>query len=348
MKKLLSLAVSAIMAFSLISSASAEIQVGQTVPSVFVDDREIGFRDQAPVLDVSVNRTMVPARGVFEAMGADVNWNAENRTVRIDSKDNLTRLVLEIDNPVMKVYKAVSLTKYDESTCELDAAPVILNNRTLIPLRAISENMEADVDWDGENHVVDIHTKEYKKYIAQKTEESKDENTDDAYDIKNDIVNLSLSADKESAEAGEDVVINVNMSNTGYLSDKIVQGVAVGVYYDSSKFTFKKAELLSDGEAVANVLGASNEKFMNDSVKTALIVMPSDEMKGIKVSDTAILRLTFTSVNGEAGEFSLSDRKVTEIGNDTGILFADAEGKNAHTYQEYTELYIDKTPVEVK
>lgn len=348
MKKLLTLAVSAAMFFSAASSAFAELMIGETNPTVYVDDRMISFQDQKPVIDVSVNRTLVPLRGVFEAMGAGVTWNDENRTITINSKDNITRLILEIGNPVMKVYTAVSLMKFEESTYELETAPVIVNNRTLIPLRAISENMAADVDWDGENHIVNIHSKEYKKFIAKKTEENKGDNENYVYNLKDNLLNLSLSCDKESVEAGEEVVINLDMSNTEVLSDLVIKGVTAAVYYDSSKFTFGKAELIINGEVCAESLGASNGEFMNDSVKTVMVIMPTSDEAVDNVSDSTVVRFTFTSINGEEGEFSLSDRK-THLGYDTGILFGmKSDNSKNDTYEDYTEVYIDTTPIIVK
>lgn len=345
MKKIFGMAIASVLAFTMVSPVFAELQIGETNPTVYVDDREIAFQDQLPVIDVSVNRTLVPLRGVFEAMGAEVIWNGEKRTVTINSKDNLTRLVLEIGNTEMKVYTAVTLMKYDESTYELETAPVIVNNRTLIPLRAISENMAADVEWNGENHVVTIHSKEYKKFIAKNTEANKGEDENYVYNLKDNLINLSLSSDKEEVEAGEDVVISIDMSNTAAVSDAVIQGVTATVYYDSSKFSFVKSELVVNGEIVTNTLGASNGEFMSDSVKTAMIVMPSQDAEGEAVTDSAIVKFTFTSINGEEGEFSLSDRK-THIGYDTGLLLK--VGEDNKMYEDYQELYIDTTSVTVK
>ena len=348
MKKIFSLIMAGAMSISIVGTAFAEMQIGKTIPEVYVNDREIAFQDQTPIIDVSVNRTMIPLRGVFEAMGASVRWDGEARTVTIDSYDNLTRLVLEIGNPVMKVYTAVTLLKYDEAEFELDAAPVIINNRTLVPLRAIGENMAADVEWDGETHTVTIHSKEYKKFLAKKTEEAKtaDENLgeDYTYSLKDNLLNLSLSADKEEVEAEEEVVINVNMSNVGTAGEVGLRGVTATVYYDSEKFEFVSGNMLINGEKPES-LGANNPEFMNDSVKVVEIVMPQKDAELIKAEDSVVYSLTFKSINGEAGEFSLSDRK-THIGYDTSIMLGTAEDNKM--YQNYKELYIDTTPVVVK
>lgn len=315
-------------------------------PRVFVDDREVHFADQEPIIDSQSQRTLVPVRGVFEAMGASVNWNAEERTIMIDSKDNLTRLVLKIDDKIMEVWTAVTLMKYDKAEYELEAAPHIMNNRTMIPLRAIGENMAADVDWDGEDRIVDIHTKEYKKYIAKMTEENKGDDAEYTYSLKDNLANVSISSETESVSAGDSVTIDVVLSNSEAIGNGAFNGISAAVYYDSSKFEYNKAELIVDGEVYSNALGATNGEFMGDSVKSAMIVMPSsnDEDK-IKLSDGTYLRYTFTSINGEGGEFVLSDRK-TDRGFDTGFL-VDIDG-NRQMYEDYRALYIDTTPVVIE
>lgn len=345
MKKILAAAISATMLLSGVC-ANAQATDSGTAPKIFVDDREIHFADQKPVTDTEANRILIPIRGVLEAMGASVNWDGEKRQVRIDSKDNLTRLILTIDDDIMEVWTAVSLTKYDTAEYTLDCAPVIMNNRTMIPLRAISENMSAEVDWDDSTKTATIHTKEYNKYIAKMTEENSDGDESYVYSLKDNLPNAYISADTDAVAAGDTVQININVSNSEVLGDTTFGGITAAVYYDSSKFEYVKAELIVDGEVYTNSLGATNEYFQNDSVKSAIIIMPSaNEEDQIKFVDGTYLRYTFTSINGEESEFVLSDRK-TDRGYDTGFLLND--GKSNNMYENYKELYIDTTPLVIK
>ncbi|MBQ4347028.1 MAG: copper amine oxidase N-terminal domain-containing protein, partial [Firmicutes bacterium] len=45
---------------------------------VFVDNNEIIF-DQPPIIEN--DRTLVPLRAIFEALGAEVEWNSETRSI---------------------------------------------------------------------------------------------------------------------------------------------------------------------------------------------------------------------------------------------------------------------------
>ncbi len=344
MKKLFSFILSASIAASMAIPALADMQISQTVPEVYVNDREITFKGQSPILDTSVNRVMVPLRGVMEAMGAEVIWQEETRSVIINSKDNITRLVLEIGNPEMKVYTAVSLMKYDESTYTLDAAPVIMNNRTLFPLRAISENMAADVQWNNDTHTADIHTKEYLKHINKQTEENKGDNEDYSYVLKDNVINLSLSSDSKDIKQGDQVEIYVNMTNTNNYADYKLNAITSTLFYDKEKFSFDKAEVMLNDKVFTDVLAASNGDYPGNSVKSVAIIMPNTtEERGVK--DSKIMKFTFTSLTGEAGEFSLADRiAIRGYDNELNV----EKDSKSYSFADYQNLYLDTTPLIIK
>ena len=82
------------------------------------------------------DRTMVPARFIFEALGADVNWDAATQTVTgsLDKK----KITMQVGNPSATV---------DGKLVTLDAPPVVENDRTFIPLRFCAENLDCKVNW---------------------------------------------------------------------------------------------------------------------------------------------------------------------------------------------------------
>lgn len=105
--------------------------------------------DVAPVMRNS--RTMVPMRAIFEALGAKVNWIQSGKII-IATKDELM-ITMQIDNPNMVVERVGST---DKEIIPLDVAPFIMNNRTLVPARAVSEALKAKVDWVQETRTVII------------------------------------------------------------------------------------------------------------------------------------------------------------------------------------------------
>ena len=114
--------------------------------TVSVDGKQVEF-DQAPIIDN--DRTLVPMRKIFEALGATVDWNGETRTVTSVKGD--TTISLTIDSADMYV---------GDKKVTLDVPAKIVNDRTLVPVRAISEAMSCKVDWDGEKRAVIITSAE--------------------------------------------------------------------------------------------------------------------------------------------------------------------------------------------
>ena len=123
--------------------------------NVTVNGNEIVFADQQPVI---INeRTLLPIRSVMEAMGKSVAWEAETSTVVIS--DSSTTVRLSIGSDIM--YQSVT----DEANggsfsfeVPLDTPPMIINDRTCLPVRAVAEAFMATVDWDASTGTVMIIT----------------------------------------------------------------------------------------------------------------------------------------------------------------------------------------------
>lgn len=82
------------------------------------------FEDQQPVI---INeRTLVPVRGVFEAMGASVDWNEESGDIIVSGED--ITITMSIGSSIMKA---------GENTIELDTPPELMSDRAMLPVRAM-------------------------------------------------------------------------------------------------------------------------------------------------------------------------------------------------------------------
>ncbi len=110
--------------------------------SVILNDKKLEF-SQSPVIENGT--TLVPMRAIFEAMGAEVNWDGETKTVT-SSKDN-TSIKLTVDSNSAEV---------NGSNVSLAVPAKIVNGSTMVPLRFVSESLGAEVSWDGETKTVSI------------------------------------------------------------------------------------------------------------------------------------------------------------------------------------------------
>nr|WP_162612661.1 stalk domain-containing protein [Flavonifractor sp. An135] len=117
--------------------------------TVYVDGRQLSF-DQPPV--AMNNRTLVPLRAIFEALGAQVEWYPEKQGISAQKGDTL--IVMQLGGKTF----AKQVGNGEAQYIELDQPPVAINNRTLVPVRAVSESFDCDVTWDAAGNRVLITT----------------------------------------------------------------------------------------------------------------------------------------------------------------------------------------------
>lgn len=124
--------------------ASANEVVNRSSVTVKVEGQEIQF-DQHPII---VNDfTLVPLRNIFEALGAEVNWDVSKKEVTAKKDSVFTTLKVGSKH-----------ASKNGLTVSLDVEPRIVNGRTLVPLRFVSETLGSTVTWDGKTRTIDIMT----------------------------------------------------------------------------------------------------------------------------------------------------------------------------------------------
>lgn len=133
--------ISTILALSTLLSASSAVNAQGEI-QVKLNGKAIEF--DAPVQIVN-NRTLVPMRAIFEQIGAVVAWN--NGTINAAYKDKT--ITLSVNNPVANVSSSGITTEYI-----LDTAPIIINDRTLVPVRFVSEQLGLEVNWSESENTV--------------------------------------------------------------------------------------------------------------------------------------------------------------------------------------------------
>lgn len=110
--------------------------------TVILNGKQLEF-DVEPMLINS--RTMVPMRVIFEALGAEVDWDGTNQTAIGVTKNTTIKITIGKDY----------LLKNDNIVV-LDSPAVVISGRTLVPVRAIAESLDCKVEWYGETQVVEI------------------------------------------------------------------------------------------------------------------------------------------------------------------------------------------------
>ena len=110
--------------------------------NITVDGRILAF-DVDPV--IVEGRTLVPLRGVFEALEATVTWDEATRTVTAQRGNTTVTLPIGSRFPLV-----------NGIAVELEVPGFIINGRTMVPARFIAESLGAEVEWNERTRTVVI------------------------------------------------------------------------------------------------------------------------------------------------------------------------------------------------
>lgn len=112
---------------------------------VSVDGQPVKFSGTEP--QYRNGRVLVPLRGVFEQMGAEVRWKPETRTV-----------VATRDGKEVRLTIGESIASVDGRPVTMDVPAQVVNGSTLVPIRFLSESLGAEVGWNSAQQMVMIQT----------------------------------------------------------------------------------------------------------------------------------------------------------------------------------------------
>ncbi|MEE1014035.1 MAG: leucine-rich repeat protein [Clostridia bacterium] len=110
---------------------------------VLYNGTRISFHSYGQNPELLESRTLVPLRSIFEAMGAEVEWDGATSTA-IAKRDGIE---IKIQIGANEMYK-------DGKAIPVDVPAQLLNDRTMVPVRVIAEAFGADVDWNGNGRTV--------------------------------------------------------------------------------------------------------------------------------------------------------------------------------------------------
>ncbi|NLD49412.1 MAG: copper amine oxidase N-terminal domain-containing protein [Clostridiaceae bacterium] len=119
--------------------------------SIFVNGTIQTFEPEggaSAVPEIKYGRTFVPIRFIVENMGGDIEWDEQLRQITIKNKGKTI---------VMNIGEKSILE--DGLKKEIDAAPEIINGRTIVPIRFVAESMGLAVEWCEDKELVLISGK---------------------------------------------------------------------------------------------------------------------------------------------------------------------------------------------
>lgn len=113
---------------------------------VLLEGKELSFDVSPQVIE---GRTLLPLRGIFEALGLEVGWDEATKTITGTKEGK--EIVLKLGSKDAKVNGEHKL---------LDVPAKVVNGRTLVPVRFIAESLDMNVVWDQNERTILITGKE--------------------------------------------------------------------------------------------------------------------------------------------------------------------------------------------
>ncbi len=170
MKKLTLLSVLAICTVIILGTCSVfAFETGDTIVSLQIHNPVMEVNGISKEIDagrgtepvIIDGRTLVPIRAIIEAFGGAVGWEPETRTAVLSLEENTIRLTID------------STTAYlNNRASELDVAPAVINDRTMLPIRFVAEGFHLGVAWDADSRKVTVvkntfSADEYERLMAE-------------------------------------------------------------------------------------------------------------------------------------------------------------------------------------
>lgn len=288
--------------------------------SAFAEDSNVNLQlnGEAVVSDqpaVIVNgRTMVPVRVVAEALGCEVKWDANTKTAvfvkdGVEASLTIGAAVLNISDGNVTV------------PVEIDSPAVIINGRTMVPIRFLSDTFDCDVEWDGETKTVNVISKYVEDVVETPAAVEKDpvsdadflkeyaESVDAGIGVLNDKASEFTAEEKEEFEKQCDVVATVlkELSASTPMTE------------DEADACLKAAEAAYDSfAALAKKYGVSDE-FEKAMGKYFVDNAADDEDKTVDSDEDAISDQDFLK------EFAEAVDKSVAVLNEISADFNDSE-----------------------
>ncbi len=180
---------SLIMSFSGLAYGDNEpAQNPLTQITVILDDEVQEYEPSPILMDGTV---LVPMRAIFEALGAEVDWNQERKEITAKKDDKTISLKIGSINGFVNNQLYV-----------LQKAPLLEGESTMIPLRFVSEAFNCTVEWNQKEKQVIIHSP---KQQPEKTDKADNTGKGSNYLTYQDAINKGI---KKSSDYNTAIINN--------------------------------------------------------------------------------------------------------------------------------------------
>lgn len=237
---------------------------------IVYNDKIVKYDDVKPVN--TDGRVMIPFRAALENMGASVEYDDANRLVTAKKGDTTIKFTL-MDGTIYVDNNG------SESIVMMDTPMIIVDDRTLVPIRFMSKAFGMQIGWDGDTEtVVILDTDDYfdefensapnmSKLLNQETPKYNKEYTsfDVNFDLKdgNNQYNFALNGSADSKT--KDSVSGADVKFNGSLNEASVEDATLNAVVSDGKVYLK-----------TDVIEKLAQNSDNATIKALALVVKSD------------------------------------------------------------------------
>lgn len=269
---------------------------------LYIDNKKITCDVPPKIIN---SRTLVPVRALFDAFGAKVEWNANLRQVKITG---VKEIILTIGSKAALV---------DGKRVNMDTYAQIIDSRTLVPVRFISETFGYEVTWNSKRRIVYIDSPEEVKEPEKEKEEEKPVETEPQKPVVKPVETPQQKpvVEKEALITAITLKEKTKYNNTfeiKYTGDEepnvfyLAYSDCIVMDFYNTKFTSNDAKIRYDNEFVEEVRYAIHDEY-------ARVVI---ECSGKQGYTTTLKNGIFKVVVGSSSE-KFEDSFVVEKDDDT-------------------------------
>lgn len=285
------------------------------------------------------DRTLVPIRFVSEELGAEVTWNNNDRTVKVE-KDNIV-VILRIDSHLVRTLGE------KENYFLSDVAPVIIGDRTYVPLRLVGNILGVGIEWDGANSIVGVDSSIKSDLTSFFGERISTIDPGQTINGKMDLQIISSSGtpkngveikylllDPETSK-GKIIARGTNLTEkyvwTPHLRDNGKKVLVAGIY--DSKGNFLSGDSIPINVNVVpkvSLTGVENGQVLNDKISLGADVNFVASYVKYEITNLDKNKTTLTTQQDPWGKYNLSP-SVSESGNYSIKVIAYDENDKAYS-----------------
>lgn len=284
MKKILLLVIIFTIAISSVAFAKNEIEI-----KVYVDGELVVFPDQKPFVDEN-GRTLVPVRFPAEKFGAEVEWENSERRVDIKHYEKEREIKLWIGSSEYTVNKEVK---------NMDTEAVLINERTMIPIRFVAEALDVRVDWrqtEGKGYVFNFTKGQSKEQMEKVMDEIvKKDNTQTTPENSNEQINKTVRWAKgkgfnvsEGVYLGNNEIMVMNNKDNFVLKISFKEnGFDILSFEENKKFELAKE--IAKELGIGNIENILNEYFNSNNKREFETEKMDLYIEGGKLENSSLL-----------------------------------------------------------